>query len=50
LNWEELFAAIRKFLLVDSAKQVPLCKTCHEAQHTLSHRTSAAGETPTHKP
>jgi len=33
LNWEELFSAIRKFLLVSEDKQMPLCKACHEKEH-----------------
>jgi len=31
-NWDELFAAIRKHLLVDPSKLVPLCKDCHTEQ------------------
>jgi predicted HNH restriction endonuclease len=35
LNWDELFAAVRKFLLVSPAKQMPLCKSCHDKQHNF---------------
>ena len=34
LNWDELFSAIRKFLLVSERNQMPLCKSCHDKQHT----------------
>jgi predicted HNH restriction endonuclease len=33
LNWEELFAAVRRHLLVHPDKQMPLCKSCHDKQH-----------------
>ena len=35
LNWEELFSAVRKFLLVNPTKQMPLCKSCHEKEHNF---------------
>jgi len=32
LNWEELFLAIRKFILCDPNKMNVLCKDCHDRE------------------
>jgi hypothetical protein len=33
LNWEELFRAVRKYLLTDPSKMEVLCVECHKKEH-----------------